>query len=109
MAALELVDEKIILDFCARIDKSSGLFHLEQRVLWFVFSKLKAIVQKKPWGTGVDILKVAGLKGDLKLFIQKAFASQKLGNYTIEVGNRAILGDVIKVIHFFKIYFYYEL
>ena len=109
MATLELVDEKIILAYCARLDKSSGLFHLEQRVLWFVFNKLKAIVNKKHWGTGVDVLKVAGQKGNLKDFILKVFASQKLSNYNIEVGSAAVTRDVIKVIHFFEINFNYEL
>jgi len=105
MAALELVDEKIILAFCARIDKSSGLFHLEQRVLWFVLSQVKTIVQKKPWGTGVDVLKLAGQKGNLKEFILKIFASQNFSNYNIEVGCRSVTSDVLKVSHFFFLFF----
>jgi len=90
-------DEKVILDYCAKINKRSGFFHLEQRVLWFCLSKVKALVFKARWGTGVDVLKLAGQKGNLKDFILKVFNSQKLSNYDIEVGNTSVMRDVVKV------------
>jgi hypothetical protein len=90
-------DEKVILDFCAQINKRAGLFHLEQRVLWLCLSKVKALVFKARWGTGVDVLKLAGQKGNLKDFILKVFSSQKYSNYDIEVGNLSVMRDVAKV------------
>ena len=103
MAALVANDEcneKVILDFCAKINKGAAFFHLDQRVLWFCLSNVKTHVSKKHWGTGVDVLKLAGQKGNLKEFILKIFASQNYHNYGIEVGNRSVLGDVQKVSNF---------
>lgn len=77
---------------------------MEQRVLWFVLSKVKAVAWKAPWKTGVDFLKLAGLKGNLKDFILKIFALRKYSNYEINVGNLAITRDVAKVSPFILLF-----
>jgi hypothetical protein len=79
------------------------MFHLEERVLWFCLSKVKAHVAKQPWGTGVDTLKL-GSKEALKTFILKMFATQKFTNYEIKIGNPSLLQEVSKVSILFVIF-----
>ena len=104
MLVSDVCDEKVILAFCAQVNKRSGMFHLEERVLWYCLSKVKAHVAKQQWGTGVDILKL-GSKEALKVFIQKLFTAQKFTNYEIKMGNPALSNEVSKVsffIHYFN-------
>ena len=103
---VECLDEKVILAFCARVNRLSGIFHLEERVLWYCLSKVKAHVLKQPWGIGLDTLKL-NAKEALKSFIIKLFAAQKLSNYNIKMGNPALLNEVAKVSHLLN-YFYFE-
>ena len=92
----ERLDEKVILDFCEKFDERSGIFHLEERVLWFSFKEVKAHVSKRAWGTGVDTLKL-GSNAVLKVFLLKIFTAQKLKNYDIKIGNSHLLKEVAKV------------
>ena len=89
-------DEKVIIAFCVQINKRTGSLHLEERVLWFCLSKVKAYVMKQRWGSGVDTLKL-GSTNSTKDFILKLFAGQKLSNYEIKIGNPALLRDIAKV------------
>jgi hypothetical protein len=76
------------------------MFHLEERVLWYRLSKVKAHVLKQSWGTGVDTLKL-GAKDALKTFIHKIFNSQNLKNYEIKIGNNTLMKEVAKVSYLF--------
>ncbi len=89
-------DEKVIIAFCEKVNRRSGLFHLEERVLWYCLNKVKAHVIKQHWGTGVDTLKLNS-NGTLKVFILKIFASQKFSNYDIKIGIRTLNNEVAKV------------
>ena len=100
----ERLDEKVIIAFCDKINRRSGIFHLEERVLWFCLKEVKVYVIKQQWGTGVDILKLNS-NAALKTFILKIFSSQKFTNYDIKIGNSALMKDIVKVSFFILRYF----